>query len=65
MKEIFFKDAENYFNLVNPGMDERVASKKCLVFRVPGYGFPLESFRLKVTNFAVINQREKERRTRA
>ena len=63
MKDIFFKDAENYFNLVNPGMDERVASKKCLVFCVPGYEFPLQISRLKVINSAVINQRAKERRT--
>jgi len=28
VKEIFFKDAENHFNMVKPVMDELGASKK-------------------------------------
>jgi len=63
VQEIFFKDAENYFNLVKPVMGERGASKKWFVFCVPGYEFPLQISRLKVINSAVINQRAKERRT--
>ena len=60
---IFFKDAENHFNLVKPVMDERGSQKKCFGFCVPGYEFLLQISRLKVINSAVINQRAKERRT--